>query len=73
MVRPIALALMWRARSTSTTIVITSRSSAEIHCGLYLRKPITISRLETEGYQCSNRVTNTVDIIVMWTISTPPG
>ena len=73
MVRPIALALMWTARSTSTTIVITSRSSAEIHCGLYLRKPITISRLETEGYQCSNRVTNTVDIIVMWTISTPPG
>ena len=65
MVRPIALALMWTARSTNTTIVFTSRSAAEIHCGLYLRKPITISRLETEGYQYSNRVTNAVDIIVI--------
>ena len=68
MVRPIALALMWTARSTNTTIVFTSRSSAEIHCGLYLRKPITISRLETEGYQCSNRVTNMISIRVIRTI-----
>ena len=66
MVSPIALALMWTARSSSTTIVFTSRSSAEIHCGLYLRKPITISRLETEeteGYQCCSR--NMIDIIVI--------